>query len=169
REGTQAPGRRTQYHDVASMGAMHMTREGALVGTLPYMSPEQMGIGEVDNRSDIWAFGIILFEMLAGRHPLDPLTTEALITNAVTEDPMPSIRDVVPDIPDGLAMVVDGCLRKRLVERIPKADVIVQRLEELLPGRAGRQLAEGESPYPGLTAFQENDANRFFGRSRDIT
>src|SRR5690606_31252999 len=91
------------------------------------------------------------------------------ITNAVTEDPMPSIRDVVPDIPDGLAMVVDGCLRKRLVERIPKADVIVQRLEELLPGRAGRQLAEGESPYPGLTAFQENDANRFFGRSRDIT
>ncbi len=168
----QAPqSRKTQYGDVASMhgGQLNMTREGALVGTLPYMSPEQMGIGEVDNRSDIWALGIIMWEMLAGRHPLEPLTTEALITNAVSEDPMPSIRDAVPELHDALAMVVDGCLRKRLVERIPNADVIVQRLEELLPGRSGRQLGEGESPYPGLTAFQENDADRFFGRSRDIT
>ncbi len=170
REGTVMPQqRKTQYGDVAQMGAMNMTREGALVGTLPYMSPEQMGVGDVDNRSDIWALGIMMFEMLAGRHPLDPLTTEALITNAISEDPMTSIREVAPEVPDGLAMVVDGCLRKRIVERIGKADQIVQRLEELLPGRAGRQLADGESPYPGLTAFQENDANRFFGRARDIT
>jgi Protein kinase domain len=61
---------RTQYGDVAAMhgAAINMTREGALVGTLPYMSPEQMGIGEVDHRSDIWALGIIMWEMLAGRH-----------------------------------------------------------------------------------------------------
>jgi len=170
--GTQMPSsRKTQYGDVASMGGaqMNMTREGALVGTLPYMSPEQMGIGEVDNRSDIWALGIMMWEMLAGRHPLDPLTTEALITNAVSDDPMPSIRDVCPELTDTVVMVVDGCLRKRIVERIAKADVIVQKLEENLPNRSGRQLAEGESPYPGLTAFQENDADRFFGRSRDIT
>ena len=43
----------------------NLTREGAMVGTLPYMSPEQMGIGEVDHRSDIWALGIMMFEMLA--------------------------------------------------------------------------------------------------------
>ncbi len=161
--------RKTSYGDIASMGSMNMTREGALVGTLPYMSPEQMGVGDVDHRSDIWALGIMLFEMLAGRHPIDPLTTEALITNAVSDDPMPSLRDAVPEAPDQLVQLVDGCLRKRVVERIGKASELVRRLEEMLPGRSGRQLAEGESPYPGLTAFQESDANRFFGRQRDIT
>ena len=159
--------RHTQYGDVGSM-SMNLTREGALVGTLPYMSPEQMGVGEVDHRSDIWACGIMMWELLAGRHPIYPLTSEALITNAVTDTPMPSVRDEVSDLPDSLAMIVDSCLRKRPEERISSAQELVQRLEEQLPGRAGRQLAEGESPYPGLTAFQESDADRFFGRSRDI-
>ena len=94
---------------------------------------------------------------------------DALITNAISDDAMPSIRDAVADLPEGLIALVTGCLRKRVVERIPTAAEIVRRLEDLLPGRSGRQLAEGESPYPGLTAFQENDADRFFGRGRDIT
>ncbi|HUS31913.1 MAG TPA: protein kinase [Kofleriaceae bacterium] len=160
---------RSVYGDLHAQGAnLNMTREGALIGTLPYMSPEQMGIGEVDHRSDIWAFGIMLYEMLAGRHPVYPLTSEALITNAVSEDAMPSVRSDVPDVPDALAWIVDSCLRKRVVERMPRATDLVKKLEELMPGRAGRQLAEGESPYPGLTAFQEADADRFFGRTREV-
>jgi serine/threonine protein kinase len=146
----------------------NLTREGAMVGTLPYMSPEQMGMGEVDARTDIWALGIMVWEMLLGRHPIEPLTTDALITNAISEDPMPALRDVAPHLPDALIALVTGCLRKRNVERIPTANELVRRLEDMLPGRHGRQLGEGESPYPGLTAFQENDADRFFGRSRDI-
>ncbi|HEY6038273.1 MAG TPA: serine/threonine-protein kinase, partial [Kofleriaceae bacterium] len=147
----------------------NLTREGAMVGTLPYMSPEQMGMGEVDARSDIWAVGIMLWEMLLGKHPVEPLTTDALITNAISEDPMPSLREAAPHLPDSLIALVTGCLRKRHVERIPSASELVRRLEDMLPGRQGRQLGEGESPYPGLTAFQETDANRFFGRSRDIS
>ncbi len=160
---------RSQIGELAASMSLNLTREGALVGTLPYMSPEQMGIGDVDHRSDIWALGIMMFEMIAGRHPIDPLTSEGLITNAVSDDPMPSIRELAPEIPEALVMLVDSCLRKRIVERVAQATDIVARLEDLLPGRAGRQLAEGESPYPGLTAFQETDANRFFGRQRDIT
>ena len=156
---------RTMYPTLSSS---NLTREGAMVGTLPYMSPEQMGMGEVDARSDIWAVGIMVWEMLLGKHPIEPLTTDALITNAISEDPMPSLREVAPHLPDALIALVTGCLRKRGVERIPSANEIVRRLEDMLPGRQGRQLGEGESPYPGLTAFQENDADRFFGRSRDI-
>jgi serine/threonine protein kinase len=156
------------YELHANAGSMNLTREGALVGTLPYMSPEQMGVGDVDHRSDIWAFGIMMFEMLAGRHPIYPLTSEALITNAIDEGPMPSVRAEVHDVPDAVAWIVDSCLRKRVVERMPRATDLVKKLEDLQPGRAGRQLAEGESPYPGLTAFQEADADRFFGRTRDI-
>jgi serine/threonine protein kinase len=160
---------RSVYGDLHAQGGnINLTREGALVGTLPYMSPEQMGVGDVDHRSDLWSFGIMCYEMLAGRHPIYPLTSEALITNAIDEAPMPSVRQEVPDCPDALAWIVDMCLRKRIVERMPRATDLVKRLEDLAPGRAGRQLAEGESPYPGLTAFQEADANRFFGRTRDI-
>jgi serine/threonine protein kinase len=153
--------------ELATAG-LHHTREGAMVGTLPYMSPEQMGTDEVDHRSDLWALGIMMFEMLAGRHPIEALTVEALLTNAVSDDPSSSIRELVPDVSDGLAAIVDGCLRKNKLERIARASDIVRRLEEQLPGRHGRQLVEGESPYPGLTAFQETDADRFFGRGRDV-
>jgi serine/threonine protein kinase len=149
-------------------GSLKLTREGALVGTLPYMSPEQMGVDEVDHRADLWAVGIMVFEMLLGRHPVVPFTVENLLANAASPEAMPSVRDLVPDLADGLVAIVDGCLRKRKADRIARASELVEKLEELLPGRHGRQLAEGESPYPGLTAFQEADADRFFGRTRDV-
>ena len=149
--------------------SLTLTAEGAMVGTLPYMSPEQMGVDEVDHRSDLFSLGIIMFEMVTGRHPVDPPSSEALIANLVhVNASMPSVRFAVPDLPDGLVQAIDGCLRKPKLERIPTADELARRLEQLLPGRHGRQLAEGESPYPGLAAFQEHDADRFFGRSRDI-
>jgi len=51
-----------------------LTQQGAMMGTLSYMAPEQWGIGvAIDHRADIWAVGIMLFKMLSGKHPLDPL------------------------------------------------------------------------------------------------
>jgi hypothetical protein len=154
-----------RLHDNARM---HATREGAVVGTLPYMSPEQLAAGDIDHRSDIWALGITMFEMLSGRHPLEPLTTATLYDNAMSTGPMPAIASVVPDLPPGLASLVDDCLRKRQHERIGATRDVVDRLEALLPGRRGARLAEGECPFPGLAAFQEADAERFFGREREI-
>ena len=154
--------------EIMSGGDLTLTREGALVGTLPYMSPEQMGVEEVDHRSDLFALGMIMFEMLAGRHPIDPLTSDELLQNLITPGPMRSVRGAVPDLPDGLIQAVDGCLNKTKSERIGSALELARRLESLLPTRHARQLAEGESPYPGLTAFQEHDADRFFGRTRDV-
>jgi serine/threonine protein kinase len=151
---------------VAELG---LTREGALVGTLPYMSPEQLGVDEVDHRTDLWALGVLLFEMVAGRHPVEPLTAANVINTLSDADAaMPLVRDVAPDVPDPLARLIDGLLRKRKAERVATAAEVVHRLEALLPGKAGRTLAEGESPYPGLVPFQEADADRYFGRARDV-
>ncbi|MGE5187280.1 MAG: protein kinase domain-containing protein [Acidobacteriota bacterium] len=152
----------------AGTGELRLTREGSLLGTLPYMAPEQLGAEELDQRADVWALGIMMFEMLAGRHPIDPLTIHELLACAGSNDPMPAIASLRGDVPDELATLVDGCLRKRREERIASAGELAAELERMLPHRRGRALAEGESPYPGLTAFQEADADRFFGRDRDV-
>jgi eukaryotic-like serine/threonine-protein kinase len=147
---------------------LSLTREGAMVGTLPYMSPEQMGMDYIDGRSDLFSLGMIMFEMAAGQHPVEPLTADDLTQNLLSAAPMRSVRSVIPDMPEALSKVIDDLLKKRKHERLPSATELVRRLEQLLPGRGGRQLAEGESPFPGLTPFQEGDADRFFGRGRDV-
>jgi WD40 repeat protein len=147
---------------------LDLTQEGSVIGTLPFMAPEQFVSDDVDPRADLWAVGIILYWMIAGHHPLDPLSEPVLLGSArALERPMPPLRHAIP-VPDALGAVVDACLRKRREERVASAAQLADTLESLLPGRRGRQLAEGESPYPGLTAFQEGDADRFFGRDRDV-
>ncbi len=67
--------------------SLTLTREGDMVGTLPYMSPEQMGVDHVDHRSDLFALGLIMFEMLAGQHPVSPLTSSARFGSVFTGTP----------------------------------------------------------------------------------
>jgi serine/threonine protein kinase len=140
------------------------------MGTLPYMSPEQWGGGRttVDHQTDIWAVGIILFEMLAGHHPLAPLRAWDLMITGVVQEPMPGVRSACPNSPDELADIIDHCLLKPKDRRIGSARELLDALEPLLPGRYVRRLRSDESPYAGLKSFQESDAHRLFGRSHDI-
>ncbi len=146
-----------------------LTRHGAIVGTVPYMSPEQwLGVG-VDHQTDIWATGILLYQMLAGRHPLAPLVGRQLMVTGILDQPMPSLREACPELPDELIRVVDRCLVKPKAERMASAEALLDALEPLLPGRYTHKLRLHENPYPGLSAFQESDANRFFGRAQEVT
>ncbi len=122
------------------MTSLQLTAEGAIVGTLPYMAPEQMGVGVVDHRSDLWALGIIAYELLAGRHPIEPLTNEALIENLLGTEPMPSARSIAR-VPPALADVVDACLAKDKTARIASAAELVRRLEELRVDRRSGALS----------------------------
>ncbi|HLL56268.1 MAG TPA: protein kinase [Myxococcaceae bacterium] len=147
----------------------NITHAGTLVGTMAYMSPEQWGSGEeVDHRTDIWAAGIMLFRMLAGRHPLEPLSGSQLVVTGLLDEPMPLLGETAPEVPKELASVVDRCLRKRREERFQDALSLARALEPFLPGRLGRELRIEDGPYAGLSSFQESDADRFFGRSREI-
>ena len=151
-------------------GNTNLTRQGVIMGTMKYMSPEQWGIGvEIDHRTDIWATGVILFRLLAGKHPLAPLQGNQLVVTAMLDKPMPKLRDAVSDVPQGLCDVVDRCLMKDKELRWKDARELLRALEPFLPGRYSTvQLAFDESPYAGLSSFQESDAARFFGRSREI-
>ncbi|MCP3103460.1 protein kinase [Myxococcus sp. K15C18031901] len=148
--------------------AHQLTRQGALLGTMSYMSPEQWGNGvPVDHRTDIWAVGIMLFRMLAGRHPLDPLRGPQLMVTALLDEPMPPLRAALPDVPVELASVVDRCLRKHKDQRFPDALALLRALEPFMPGRFVQSAPIDQSPYAGLSSFQESDSGRFFGRARE--
>ena len=155
--------------DLETMRAQALTSEGGIVGTMDYMSPEQWGHGPIDHRTDLWAVGILLYEMLAACHPFEARNPRALyFLTSDFDEPVPSILEHVSNLPADLASIVDRCLQKRVDDRIQTAEEVLDALLALQPGFVGRSLAEGENPFPGLVAFQEQDADRFFGRSRDI-
>ncbi|WP_437987837.1 nSTAND1 domain-containing NTPase [Sorangium sp. So ce117] len=151
----------------ALAGGGDLGHRSAIIGTPAYMSPEQLLGGEVDPRSDLWAMGILLYTLLVGAHPLDPLSVARLADIVKLDLPMPRVSARRPDV-GALGALVDRCLKKRKHERIGSARELLAALEALLPGPKGPELGEGESPFAGLSAFQEADAARFFGRDRDV-
>ncbi|WP_437679094.1 nSTAND1 domain-containing NTPase [Sorangium sp. So ce131] len=143
-------------------------RQSAALGTPRYMSPEQLLGRDVDHRADLWAVGIMLYELLTGKHPLEPFSVAPRSDVLALDVPMPSLGERRPDV-GALGDLVDRCLRKRKAERIGSARELLAGLEALVPGRRALQLGEDESPFAGLSSFQEADAARFFGRDREVS
>ncbi|WP_437798870.1 nSTAND1 domain-containing NTPase [Sorangium sp. So ce693] len=151
----------------ALAGGAGQRRRSAAVGTPRYMSPEQLLGGDVDHRADLWAVGIMLYELLTGKHPLEPFSRARFSDIASLDVPMPRLSEKRPDV-GALGALVDRCLKKSKAERVGSALELLAELEALLPGRQALDLGEEESPFAGLSAFQEADAARFFGRDREI-
>ncbi len=147
-----------------------ITSHGKLMGTLPYMAPEQWVLQAIDARTDIWAVGIMLFEMILGKHPLAPLSWAVFARVADLNTPMPSMRQLLPDA-GLLGDIVDRCLQKRKDDRYPSARKLLADLESVFhnPQEGASSETEETSPFAGLAAFQEADASRFFGRDRDVS
>ena len=91
--------------------AASLTAEGSMLGTLPYMSPEQVEGHEADARSDIFAFGVVLYELIAGTRPFTGKTQANLVASILKEEPRP-LFEMQPRTPRGLAEVVRTCLEK---------------------------------------------------------
>lgn len=136
-------------------------------GTRPYMSPEQWRGEELDGRSDLWAVGIILHELLAGQHPLAPFAIQDLESIGDLNQPLPTLRDVRPDL-EGLSEIISRCTNKRKEDRIASAKDLLVALEPFLSRPKLAVPGDLEHPFAGLSAFQESDGDRFFGRERDI-
>jgi eukaryotic-like serine/threonine-protein kinase len=87
------------------------TAKGSILGTLPYMSPEQVEGHDADARSDIFAFGVVLYELIAGTRPFTGETQANLVASILKEEPRP-LFEMQPRTPRGLAEVVRTCLEK---------------------------------------------------------
>jgi WD40 repeat protein/serine/threonine protein kinase len=147
---------------------MSFAQTSGLVGTMPYMSPEQWGAGSVDERADIWAAGILLAELTLGQHPLSPYSMPMLFTIRALDVPMPSMLEMRPEL-GKLASIIDRCLIKRKEDRLGSARELLAELESLAPAPRRVPTEEEDNPYNGLAAFQEGDSARFFGRTQAIT
>ncbi|MDI1446374.1 protein kinase [Polyangium sp. 6x1] len=143
------------------------TEDGTVVGTPPYMSPEQWLGLDVDPQCDVWAAGIILHELVTGAHPLAPVSMARLVGVQVLELAMPSALESRPDL-GALGALIDRCLKKRKAERIGSARELLAALESIVDAPTTVALSDDDNPFAGLSAFQESDAARFFGRERDI-
>ncbi|HVR28153.1 MAG TPA: protein kinase [Thermoanaerobaculia bacterium] len=115
-----------------------MTREGSILGTYPYMSPEQAEGKPTDRRSDLFSFGVVLYEMTTGERPFQGETPVALISSILKDRPRPLV-ELRLEVPARLREIIERCLEKDPAARFQSADALREALADLQ-----RQVASGE-------------------------
>lgn len=98
-----------------------LTRQGSTLGTIAYMSPEQARGDDVDRRTDLWALGVVIYEMIAGRLPFSADYEQAALYGILNEDPEP-LTAVRTGVPMGIEWIVTKLLAKRAADRYQNAD-----------------------------------------------
>jgi serine/threonine protein kinase len=106
------------------------SREGAIIGTAAYMSPEQARGQAVDRRTDIWAFGCVVYEMLTGRPAFAGETVSDTIARVLERDP--DWHALPADLPGGIRQLLEQCLRKPLRQRLRDIGDIRLQLDDLV-------------------------------------
>jgi len=130
-----------------------LTRRGDVVGTTPYMSPEQASGKPVDPRSDLFSLGVVLYEMLTGRRPFAADSAAGTLAAILRDPPAP-----IGGLPPGVAQVIERCLRKDVAARYQSAS----ELREALLGAESRENSGSDAsvavlPFARMTASPDDD------------
>jgi serine/threonine protein kinase len=121
RGGTAVPG---------ASSSDSLSEEGMILGTLEYMAPEQVEEKETDERTDIFALGVVIYEMIAGRKAFEGESQASLAAAILTREP-PRLRDVQPLTPPSLELLVSGCLMKDPEKRWQSARDVARQFQGL--------------------------------------
>lgn len=127
------------------VGSQRLTRADRVVGTLEYMAPELLNGAEPSVQSDLYAIGVLMYEMLSGKMPFEPTTESTLITQILTKKPIP-IRNRIVDLPRSVEEILDKLLQKKPEKRFEKASELKYALLSVVAaGPIVLQTAEGKS------------------------
>jgi Tol biopolymer transport system component/predicted Ser/Thr protein kinase len=144
-------------------GASRLTKAGSTIGTIGYMSPEQVQGQDVDHRTDIFSLGVLLYELFTGKSPYRGAHETAILYEIVNEDPAP-MSTVKSDVPPELDGIVLECIAKEPAERYQSVAEVGKELRrfkrESTRARATRTIATRQFPTPveGMTAPQTQPA-----------
>jgi serine/threonine protein kinase len=136
---------------VLGVEAMSLTRTGATMGTPMYMSYEQLcGVKDIDVRTDVYAFGVVLYEALTGRPPYQAENLPQLVAKMTHTQPSPP-RELRPDIPEALDQLIQRAMSKERETRIGTLEELIQRLEPFASPRAfSQQLTAASAVLPRI-------------------
>jgi len=131
-------------------GRTQLTQEGSIAGTVMYMSPEQARGETVDHRTDIWSFGVVLYELLTGRLPFQSEYETAAVYSILNEDP-PPIGNFNPEAPAELEAIVIKALQKNKEDRYQQLDELLSEMDEFsgtaVRGTDRRRAVTGRKPF----------------------
>ena len=148
-----------------AMQAGALTRTGQVLGTVGYMSPEQVTGSEIDGRSDLYALGVVAFEALTGKLPFDGPAPVVIVAHATR--PAPPLASLAPDAPPEVCAIVDRLLRKNPADRYANGEALATALEQavgLVVATSGTHLArEGDDRI-----LSEKEADRVWRRAAEL-
>jgi serine/threonine-protein kinase len=126
-----------------------LTMTGDVIGTLQYLSPEQIKGGVADSRSDIWAMGVLLYEMVTARLPFDATTLGDLF-NKISKASYPTPTTLNPSLPREVEAIVSRCLRKNPADRYQNAGALIREINQVLTvAPASRSTDKSSGPPTG--------------------
>jgi eukaryotic-like serine/threonine-protein kinase len=156
--------KRTALADAAGAAA-GATRPGLVVGTASYMSPEQVRGQPVDPRSDLFAFGAVLYEMLSGQRAFAGPSAVETMSGILTAEP-PDLSRLAGAVPPAVERLVRACLRKDRDERLPSAAALAAALAELERGSPAAATAPASFPAPSPSLPPPGEPRPAAGRRR---
>lgn len=142
-------------------GDLALTRAGSTIGTVAYMSPEQAQGLDTDERTDLWALGVILYEMLAGTRPFRGDHEAAVMYEVLNSEP-PSLAPVRPDVPQQVNDLISRLLKKDPSRRVGSAEAVVEALRSALAPKPAAPAEPEERSiavlyFENMSPDKEND------------
>jgi eukaryotic-like serine/threonine-protein kinase len=141
-----------------------LTATGQVLGTVHYMSPEQVTGEAIDGRSDVYALGVVAFLALSGQFPFDSETPSAILVAHVTR-PTPRLADVAPDVPAAITTIVDRCLAKNANDRFETSGALAEALERV---RADAVTADESRSENSKALISETQAQSIWKRAAEL-
>jgi eukaryotic-like serine/threonine-protein kinase len=135
---------------IARLGGLHMTATGALIGTPDYMAPEQICGDEIDRRTDLWAVGAVLYQLLSGSKPFEAKPISTLLS-AIAQSPHVPLQLRTPAVPTAVSDLVDRLLSKPREGRPATAGIVRDELRAIL----GRESSSATKATLVQDAFDE--------------